>query len=104
MPGIRGRHADGLLRGSEHCLALTPEKTRKRKEKKYRCFVAESAGRLQQGAGGLHQGQAQQRVGGCGASVGGLPQRGEPQGGVPVPVDSESPLFLGHYKRKKDTT
>lgn len=33
MPGIRGRHADGLLRGSEHCHALTPEKTRKRKEK-----------------------------------------------------------------------
>lgn len=41
-------------------------------------LVAESVRRLQQGAGGLHQGQAQQGLGGSSAPMGGLPQRGKP--------------------------
>ena len=52
-------------------------------------LFAESVGWVQQGTGSIHQRETRKGVRCCCASMGRLPQRGEPQGRVPYTLNSE---------------
>ena len=62
----------------------------------YALLFAESAGWVQQGTGSFHQGETREGVWRCRASMGRLPQRGEPQGRVPYTLNSQCHSVCTH--------